>query len=197
MDSIRYYVALGMLISVTPMILFWLLIHPFVQFWRRIGPGRTYPIVAIPIFFGMVALFLVRKPLLTIEYGTNYPLVICGISCYVVHVFLGVFIHRQLTPSLILGLPELARERHPQGLVTEGIFARVRHPRYIQFLIALLGLSLFSNYLACYVLFAIWLPVIYLIVLLEERELRERFGKEYEEYCRRVPRFLPKFGGGS
>ena len=31
-------------------------------------------------------------------------------------------------------------------------------------------------------------------MLLEERELRERFGTEYEDYCRRVPRYLPKLG---
>jgi protein-S-isoprenylcysteine O-methyltransferase Ste14 len=36
------------------------------------------------------------------------------------------------------------------------------------------------------------LPTLYLIVLLEERELRDRFGVEYEEYCRRVPRFVPR-----
>jgi protein-S-isoprenylcysteine O-methyltransferase Ste14 len=29
------------------------------------------------------------------------------------------------------------------------------------------------------------------LVLLEERELRDRFGAEYEEYCRQVPRWIP------
>jgi protein-S-isoprenylcysteine O-methyltransferase Ste14 len=29
------------------------------------------------------------------------------------------------------------------------------------------------------------------VVLLEERELRDRFGAEYDEYCRRVPRYIP------
>jgi len=35
---------------------------------------------------------------------------------------------------------------------------------------------------------------VFLIVQLEERELRERFGTEYEAYCRRVPRFVPVRG---
>jgi len=29
------------------------------------------------------------------------------------------------------------------------------------------------------------------VVRLEERELRDGFGAEYEDYCRRVPRYLP------
>jgi protein-S-isoprenylcysteine O-methyltransferase Ste14 len=32
----------------------------------------------------------------------------------------------------------------------------------------------------------------YAVVVVEERELRERFGLAYEEYCRQVPRFVPK-----
>ena len=33
-----------------------------------------------------------------------------------------------------------------------------------------------------------------LVVHVEEPELRRRFGPSYEEYCRRVPRWLPRFG---
>jgi protein-S-isoprenylcysteine O-methyltransferase Ste14 len=36
------------------------------------------------------------------------------------------------------------------------------------------------------------LPVMHIIVLLEEKELKERFGRDYEDYCRRVPRYIPK-----
>jgi protein-S-isoprenylcysteine O-methyltransferase Ste14 len=36
-------------------------------------------------------------------------------------------------------------------------------------------------------------PGIYLIVLLEERELRDRFGRAYEEYCQGVPCFFPRW----
>jgi len=30
------------------------------------------------------------------------------------------------------------------------------------------------------------------VLAYEERALREKFGKEYEEYCRNVPRFAPR-----
>lgn len=52
--------------------------------------------------------------------------------------------------------------------------------------------SLVANYLALYALLLLSLPTLYLVVILEERELRDRFGAEYTAYCREVPRFLPK-----
>ena len=45
---------------------------------------------------------------------------------------------------------------------------------------------------ALYAVLALWVPGIWLIAVLEERELRERFGAAYDAYCRRVPRFLPQ-----
>jgi len=35
------------------------------------------------------------------------------------------------------------------------------------------------------------LPLLWLTVILEERELRQRFGAAYDGYCQRVPRFRP------
>jgi protein-S-isoprenylcysteine O-methyltransferase Ste14 len=40
---------------------------------------------------------------------------------------------------------------------------------------------------------AIWLVLTRIAIALEERELRNRFGASYAEYCRRVPRFFPTF----
>ena len=59
-------------------------------------------------------------------------------------------------------------------------------------LLALLGGSLMANPLAAYMACALWIPGAWGIVRLEEQELRERHGREYEEYCRRVPRFIPR-----
>jgi len=67
----------------------------------------------------------------------------------------------------------------------------MRHPRYVEIFVALLGCALIANYLAAYLLVLLVAAELFLVVLLEEKELRERFGDEYQTYARRVPRFLP------
>jgi protein-S-isoprenylcysteine O-methyltransferase Ste14 len=193
MDSVRYFVALIMVIAVTPALAFWLIVHPFVRFWRRLGPVWTLTLVFGAQALGMVAVFQVRKPLLATQFGTNYLLIALGVLCIVGASVLRVKLSKHLTVRTISGLPELAPERYPQKLLTEGVYARIRHPRYAQFLLALLGYALFANYLALYVVFLLWVGGAHLVVFFEERELRDRFGEEYEEYARHVPRFVPRW----
>ena len=64
----------------------------------------------------------------------------------------------------------------------------------VQVALALLGYALIANYLAGYLVFAAWLVVMYPLVLLEERELRERFGEAYDAYCHQAPRFKSDIG---
>ena len=78
--------------------------------------------------------------------------------------------------------------------VTDGPFRYVRNPIYLAGITLLLGVGL---------LYAPWrtvdwgLPLVLLVffhvavVRVEEPELRRRFGSKYEEYCERVPRWLP------
>ena len=99
---------------------------------------------------------------------------------------------KHLTASIITGIPELSKKKYPGKLLTEGIYAKIRHPRYVEIFFFVLGYALFVNYLTAYVMVALSIPVVYLIVLLEERELRDRFGTEYDAYCKKVPRFFPR-----
>ncbi len=99
---------------------------------------------------------------------------------------------KHLTFGILSGLPELSKEQYPGTLLTEGIYAKIRHPRYVEVFLAVLAYAFAANYLAPYVLALVSVPAIYLIVILEERELKKRFGEAYEEYGRRVPRFIPR-----
>jgi protein-S-isoprenylcysteine O-methyltransferase Ste14 len=193
MNTVRYFLALFLMIALPPLFLYWLLIHPFVNFWRGKGIGPTYTMVLSVIIAGMIALFSLRHFLLGIDYGTNYLLVALGLLLLILSGSLRFAIQKHLGIKTLLGFPEIAPERFPRKLLTEGIYARMRHPRYVQLLIALIGYALIANYLAAYLAVALWVPGIYLIALLEEKELRAHFGDIYDAYCRKVPRLLPRW----
>lgn len=192
MDAFRYYLALILIILFLPTLLLWPLIHPFVHFWRRLGPEWTYGLVWAFMALGAAGLFRVRHLLLAVEFGTSYPLLALGLTLLAASTWLGFRVWRRMSLLTLLGLPELAPTKHPERLITEGVYATIRHPRYVQLYLGLLGSALIANYLSLYLVTALWFPGLYVIVRLEEKELRERFGPVYEDYCRRVPRFLPR-----
>lgn len=192
MDSARYIVALVVVMALPPGIILWLIIHPFAQHWRRIGPAWTYGLLAAPVLALMAVAFLARRWLLAIEFGTSYPLIALAAVVLVAGATMSLKRRRHLTYGILAGLPELSERRYPGELLTDGLYAKMRHPRYIEMLLWVLAYALFANYLAPYVIFLLSIPALYLVVVLEEQELHKRFGKAYEDYCRRVPRFLPK-----
>ena len=54
------------------------------------------------------------------------------------------------------------------------------------------AVALSTDYLGIYVMALAISPALYLGVVLEEKELRDRFGVEYAAYSERVPRFIPR-----
>ena len=158
---------------------------------------NTYTVVLTTIGAAMVGLFSIRHDLLTADFGTNYPLLGLGVLSLILSGRMRFAIQKHLSIKTLLGFPEISPNRFPRELITEGIYARMRHPRYVQLLIALIGYALIANYLATYLAVALWIPGIYIIVQLEEKELRAHFGESYDEYCRKVPRFLTKLRGDS
>jgi protein-S-isoprenylcysteine O-methyltransferase Ste14 len=79
---------------------------------------------------------------------------------------------------------------HADKLVTTGVFAFSRNPIYVAFGCVLLGQFLvFPDWiLLVYLAAGIWL--FHRQVLREEEFLRQHYGQEYAEYCRRVRRYL-------
>jgi hypothetical protein len=82
-NTIRYFIGLLLVISLPPLFLYWLLIHPFVNFWRTKGIDMTYGVVLTIIGMGMIGLFSIRHHLLTNDYGANYTLIVLGVVCLV------------------------------------------------------------------------------------------------------------------
>ena len=191
MDGVRYGVALIFLMLMPGALLYWFSIHPFVRFWRGVGVPATMAVHIAMIAVVGFGIYLLRDLLLAVEYGANPLLMAISVPVLIASMVLRRALGRQLKLRTLVGIPELAAAPGAQRLLCEGIYARIRHPRYLEIFIALVFYALFTNYLAAYVVMAASVPTLLGIIHFEERELRDRFGEEYVRYCARVPRFWP------
>ncbi|NIR38153.1 MAG: isoprenylcysteine carboxylmethyltransferase family protein, partial [Actinobacteria bacterium] len=114
------------------------------------------------------------------------------VSLLLLSVAIAIRRRRHLTNRILAGVPELTEGEGGGTLLTEGIYARIRHPRYVEVAVGTFGYAFFANYGGAYVVAAATVPLLHLVVLLEERELVDRFGDRYREYQRSVPRYLPR-----
>ena len=82
----------------------------------------------------------------------------------------------------------------PKELVVTGFYRYVRNPIYVGVMLIFLGHFLWSGYwsLLLYALLS-FIGVHFFIILYEEPTLKKKFGAAYEEYLRRVPRWIPHF----
>lgn len=190
----RYWIAVLLAISLPPSIVYWFIIHPFIGFWRRRGLRATVAFLTVFYLASMGALIPFRKLLVGRDLGTSVPLIVAAVPLLIVSGIISRKRGRHLKFRTLAGVPEIAPEEHGIGLLQEGIYARIRHPRYAEFILGLTGWSLFANYIGLYVISAVSIALLLVIVVIEERELRQRFGPAYDEYAARVPRFIPRIG---
>ena len=88
------------------------------------------------------------------------------------------------------------REAYADDLVQGGVFALSRNPLYVGNMLIVVGLALVIH---AYAFYLIVIPLTVFaystIVAAEEAYLREKFGTQYEDYCRRVNRWWPRLTG--
>jgi protein-S-isoprenylcysteine O-methyltransferase Ste14 len=82
-------------------------------------------------------------------------------------------------------------ERLPETLIHSGPYAFTRNPMYLGHLIYMLGLALVSRSPVAWLILAANAPWFHFRVLEDEARLSDRFGVEYETYCRDVRRWIP------
>ncbi|HKQ38813.1 MAG TPA: isoprenylcysteine carboxylmethyltransferase family protein [Verrucomicrobiae bacterium] len=107
----------------------------------------------------------------------------------------------QFIRAATIGLAYIVRggkDRHvyARHLVQEGIFAHCRNPLYLGNFLVLCGLGFTANSVLFFVLGLPLFAVCYAaIIAAEENYLQGRFNNEYDDYCARVNRFLPRLKG--
>jgi protein-S-isoprenylcysteine O-methyltransferase Ste14 len=175
-----------------PMILIQLHIIP--SFWRKLGIWTylVWFLEWLPIAYGIRSL---QDVLLQNEIPVSLPVIVIGVF----FVFAGIILHmwtaRLLGIKATVGYAELKPEadENDGSLVISGPFSVVRHPSYGAHSLILVGTFLITGIIAVGIMTLIDLLIAYFVTIeLEERELLERFGDQYEKYRMKVPKFFPK-----
>jgi protein-S-isoprenylcysteine O-methyltransferase Ste14 len=78
-----------------------------------------------------------------------------------------------------------------EKLRTGGIYRYVRNPLYAGISCTIIGTGLLLLLTGIVILGCAWLIMCYIQSLREEKELTGRFGREYEDYRKTTPRFIP------
>lgn len=78
----------------------------------------------------------------------------------------------------------------PRQLITTGVFRYTRNPIYVAFFIPLASLALISLPAALLGMLAYVHFMTRFVIRREEQELAEKFGADYEDYTRSVPRWF-------
>ncbi len=141
--------------------------------------------------FLYLLLFIPSPPLFSPEqFGPTY---------YYWPISIGLFITilGQLIRGITIGLAYIVRggkdgKVYAEELVTTGIFNHCRNPLYVGNILMLLGVGILSNSLVYTVIVMPAFIFIYqAIVLAEENFLRKKFGESFNQYCKKVNRWIP------
>ncbi len=86
-----------------------------------------------------------------------------------------------------------AQRQH--ALATTGVYAYLRHPQYVGFILVMFGFLLQWPTILTLAMFPflVWMHV--RLALTEEREARREFGDAYDRYAAVPPRWIPHWGG--
>jgi protein-S-isoprenylcysteine O-methyltransferase Ste14 len=110
------------------------------------------------------------------------------------------------TPFLIVG-PLLAikgvkettlktAETHrTERITTRGVYSIVRHPQYLGGLLSHVGTSFLLSAWYSLLLTPFVVALVFIISRKEEKEMIREFGKEYEDYKKKVPILIPRLRG--
>jgi len=81
----------------------------------------------------------------------------------------------------------------PNELIVTGSYRFVRNPMYVGFFFIVLGeILIFKSLALLLYLLVLFLFFHTLVVLIEEPMLKRKYGESYEQYCKSVPRWIPR-----
>ena len=174
-----------------PIQLYWFVVHPLIGFWRE-HPAASFTTGLLLSWPPVTACMVAFRRQLFCPDGPAAWRVVTGVALIGFEVWLFGHLAHDLGMARLVGKTELTGTG---SLTRTGVYGRIRHPRYLGSFLAILGACLLAANPVLWAVAAVWTALMLVAIAFEERELHARFGREYEEYAREVPRFLPTWKG--
>jgi len=139
-----------------------------------------YYVAGILLFFAWLSLWFLDNPsaLLVLQY-VGWPIMVVGMML----IFLPLFILPRKGK-----VPKGKDITHTTAVVSSGIYAVVRHPLYLGWLLMYLAIIFWSQHWLTIIIGVIGMICVYLISRQEDHRLVEKFGDDYKRYMQKVPR---------
>jgi len=184
----RYFALIVFFLDL-PVPVYWFILHPFTNFWRRNISAAFWFAGLTAWTVGAIFITIFRHRLL----AENIPSPLAALAASVLiaaDFILLIYSGKYLGAKKLVGHAELSDKSE---LTTSGLYKYVRHPRYTGMISAIIGACILAQTKFAWTVSTVWLACVLLSILLEEREMRRRFGPAYETYSRATPRFFPRF----
>ena len=161
--------------------------------------GEIYGLISgWSFFFFWIGIWFSPQPRFTIPILQNLTVLVPFVNFSIPLLHLTI-----CTPFLVLGAwvaikgvrettLKVAETHRTETIVTSGVYSVARHPQYLGGLLAHAGISFLLSARYSLLFTPVMVVLVYLISRKEEEELVKEFGKEYEDYQKKVPMFLPR-----
>jgi protein-S-isoprenylcysteine O-methyltransferase Ste14 len=170
-----------------PFIMAWF--HAFDPVWKRMGVWSY--LLHVPVYLSLVAATATLYRVWPAIAWPWHPAASALGAALVAGAFALLFsTHSQVDFRTLIAAPQVTGARD-RALLTSGVYARIRHPRYTVLMVGALGNFLLTGYELLLAAFFLTTAATIIMTQLEERELVAHFGDAYRLYRERVPAFFP------
>lgn len=138
------------------------------------------------LLLGLLVIFVLNEFAPLARFAGNMPL---ALGSFAILIGLALLVHAG--GMFKVAETDLVPFRNVTALVTTGVYRVTRNPMYLGMALVLFGTSLTVGAFAGVFVAPVFMAIIeFRFIRPEEQMLRQLFGREYEDYCKLVRRWL-------